>query len=628
MVLVVAFLWVLCLLAPCFGHAADADGSHGRADELRRMLAHHDELYFRRAAPEISDAEYDALRRELDALERRGNEDAPDPPPVGDDRSGRFQTAAHREPMLGLEKAYAETELRSFFDRIGALPGRVLVPCVAEPKYDGVAISVTFENGRLLRALTRGNGSEGEDVTANVARISGLPHAFRPRDAEGRVGHFPRLVELRGEVYLPLDAFDRANADRTDEGGEPFAHPRNVAAATLKAAVPDEISDRGLAIVFFGWGDWQPAKTRPASQSEFVAFLRDWGLPAVEQGSLVSSFDEARTAIASLYLRRKTLGFPIDGVVLKANLTADRDLLGANRQAPRWAIAWKFAAERARTVVRNIVVQVGRTGVLTPVAEVVPVVVGGSTVSRVTLHNRNEIFRLDIRVGDRVEVERAGEVIPAIVRVDASQRPLDSAPYHFPGECPACGSPAASIPGEAAVYCPNANCGGQIRRRIAHYASRRAADIKGLGPATIDALVESGLVHSPADLYALGVSELREKGGLTTATAERLIAEIDRSLEVPLRRVLFGIGIRGIGESASESIASAFGTLDALLAAADPDEGSGMAHAALEKLSPSVAASLRAFLRSVENQKMLARLKAVRERRSRDEGVPLTPISL
>jgi DNA ligase (NAD+) len=552
---------VLALLTGelCGETSLSTNGDHVRIEELRTTIAHHDELYFKQAAPEISDAEYDRLKRELQGLEQ-AHPEWRSPARVGDDRSGRFATHVHGVRMLSLEKVYTEAEWRAFHAGVTRRLGEAAVSFVLEPKYDGVAISLTYERGALVRAITRGNGVEGDDVTDNVRAIAGLPHELRRQLAEGTSNPIPERVELRGEIYLTTAEFMRINAAREAAGEEVFAHPRNLAAGTLKSSDPGELARRELSVVIYGWGAWS-GEGSPDSQQAFHALVRSWGLPGVESYQIAASADAGWAAIQAFGRRRADLGFPVDGVVLKLDNVALRERLGESDQAPRWAVACKYEPERVVAHIRTITLQVGRTGVLTPVAEFEPVELGGVRVSRATLHNRAVIARRDIRVGDFVEVERTGEVIPAVVSVQLARRPAGTKPFVFPVQCPSCGEAVAAKPDEAAVRCRNAACPEQRQRRLEHFVSNGAVDIEGVGPGTIAVLIREGLVERAADLYRLKPEDLAGVAGLGPERAEQLLSAIDRSRRAELWRFIHGLGIPQIGPVNSRRLAETCGSL-------------------------------------------------------------------
>lgn len=552
----------LALIAEHTAASPDAEAA-ARIDELRAEIAHHDELYFRNAAPEISDYDYDRLKEELSRLERAHPEFGRPTPagPAGDDRTGRFPTARHRVPMLSLEKTYDEAALRAFHARVVGAVGRENAAFVIEPKFDGIAISVTYEQGRFVRAVTRGDGIEGDDITANIATIEALP-----RELAGDLRAFPDFIEVRGEVYLSFESFERINRDREARGEPLFANPRNAAAGTAKLTDPAAVAGRGLDVVFYGLGACEPVAAAPGSQQDLIVSFRDWGLPTVEQAQVAVGADGVCAAVEAFGAGRKDLPYPTDGAVVKLDSVALRSLLGESREAPRWAMAYKFAPGRVSTHVRAITIEVGRTGALTPVAEFEPIQVSGSTVSRASLHNRDALARADVRVGDTVFVEKAGEIIPVIVGVDRAARPADSVPFTFPELCPACCAPVLSVDGGAIVRCPDERCPAQVRRRLEHFASEAAVDIEGLGPAMIDNLVAQHLAAEPADLYRLKREHLLSLGGDVSVSTDTLLAAIERSRNVDLWRVIFGLSVPRVGERTARDLATAYRDLESLAA--------------------------------------------------------------
>jgi len=539
------------------GGINDATHAAARISWLRAEIARHNELYFKKAAPEISDADYDQLKRELINLEKSFPLAAASvpvvTPAIGDDRSGGFSSRLHIEPMLSLEKTYTEEELRAFHGQVGRALSREEPPVfIVEPKFDGIAISVIYEDGKLVRAVTRGNGREGDDVTANVLTIATLPQVLRATSAEGVANPIPDVVELRGEVYIDYAEFARINAEREEVGETAFAHPRNLAAGTLKQRDPDEVAKRRLSVVFYGLGAWQDAgseKSRPASQQAWHALVRAWGLPGVAQWTVTTSADETWAALTQLGRARAELGFPTDGAVVKLDSHIDQRRLGASDEAPRWAVAYKFPPERVTTRLRAITLQVGRTGVVTPVAELEPVTIAGTMVARATLHNADAIARRDVRIGDVVYVEKAGEIIPVITGVELSRRAPESVAFVFPSRCPSCATALVRAEGGAAVRCPNSRCAAQVRRRIEHFVD--SLEIAGLGPVLIEALVSSEKVADVADLYRLKRVDV----------SEPVWAEIERSRRADLGRFIFALSIPGIGRKTSETLAARYGNL-------------------------------------------------------------------
>jgi DNA ligase (NAD+) len=546
--------------------AAVAEARHEIA-ALRETVAYHDRLYHQQAAPQISDYDYDQLKRRLRELERAFPDLAAEPgavAEVGDDRTGLFATARHREKMLSLEKTYAEADVRAFDHRLAKRLGRDDLAYVVEPKFDGLAVSATFEDGQLVRAVTRGNGTEGDDITVNALAVRGFPRSLRATTGEGVENPVPSVIELRGEIFVSLAEFARVNGEREAAGEAAFANPRNLAAGTIRQLDPRVVAERNLDVVFYGVGACEPAAALPATQHELHAMLRRWGVPAVGNYWTARGGDELWSAVRELGRARAAFPFPTDGAVAKLDPVEAQRAVGVSADAPRWAIAYKFAPARVETRIRAIVVQVGRTGVLTPVAELEPVQVAGSTVARATLHNRDEIARRDVRVGDYVYLEKAGEIVPAIVGVDVARRPAGTVAFAFPAACPACGAPVASRPDEVALRCTNEACPERLRRRLEHFAGRECLGIEGVGPALIDACVTRGWLKELPDLYRLRREDLLTLGRDVARSMDRVLAAIERSKRAELWRVIHGLGIPQIGEASAKELARRFGSLDAL----------------------------------------------------------------
>lgn len=577
-----AFLAVSSFIAGAFAATDVAGGSAPTAigantpsqqiAELRAEIARHDRLYFRHAAPEITDAEYDRLRRRLAEMEAafpdEGRSVAP-LPALPDDRSGMLPTRPHGRRMTSLEKCHSQDELRAFDARVRRSLGRDAVSYVVEPKYDGVAVSVTYEKGRLVRALTRGNGVEGEDITAHVLEIPAVPRLLRaPADASREL--VPERIELRGELYVPLAVFARLNEEREAAGEIPFTHPRAVAAGALRQMDASEAGRRGLQAVFFGVGSCEPNTVLPATQRELRSMFETWKIPVLRQWFATQADDLVR-AVDLVREARQSFDFPTDGAVVKLDRCDWQRELGESETAPRWATAFKFAPDRAETRLVAISVQVGRTGLLTPVAELAPVKLGGTTIARATLHNRDEIVRRDIRIGDFVFIEKAGEIIPAVVGVNLARRPATSAPYAFPDRCPACGSSLVQHETDAAERCGSPACPAQVRRRIEHFASKACVDIAGLGPKVIDALVSAGRLKDIAGLYRLRREDLLVPGKIAARSADQLLAAIETSKGAELWRFIHGLGIPGVGEVTSRELAGQYGSLEALVDARRTD---------------------------------------------------------
>lgn len=586
-----ALVFCLVLAASLPAQADSGSTARERIAELRSEIARHDELYFKRAAPEITDAEYDALKRELRGLlEQHPQLAAADGEAaagaLGDDRSGRFPTARHRMPMLGLEKSYSEAELRKFLARVERLAGEP-VTWVVEPKYDGLAISLTYVRGRLVRAVTRGNGSEGDDVTANLLACTDVPREL-PAQPDFPL---PEFIELRGEVFMALAEFERVNAMRRDAGEEVFAHPRNLAVGTLKATDPAVLRSRRLTLVCYGWGACEPADAAPVSQRDLLTRLSAAGF-LVPPAHVASGAETVWQIVRVLDRERSEFAGPLDGAVIKVDEVGLRRQLGEGEAAPRWAIAHKFEPERVETRLRAITWQVGRTGTLTPVAELDPVTLGGSTIARASLHNRREIERRDYRIGDRVRVERAGEIIPQLVGVNLAARPAGAVPVSFPTACPVCAT-ALQPEGEAGWRCPQRACPAQVKRRLEHFASEAALNIRGLGPVLVETLVDRGKLSEVDGIYRLSGAEV----------PARVLDQIERSKGAELWRFVAGLGLPDVGGVNARKIADRAGKLEALGRMSRED-------LVAAGLSPAVAEAVARELASVPLQRILAGFSA------------------
>jgi len=572
-----------------------------RAEELRRLIRHHEERYYVLADPEIADAEFDALMRELDALERAHPELAtPDSPTrrVGGRPVEGFAPVAHAAPMLSLDNAYAETELFAFDERVrkGLDRGDAPVRYVVEPKIDGLGIALTYEDGVLIRGATRGDGVTGDDVTSNVRVIRAIPLGLRGAPA-GR-------LEIRGEIFLPRPAFERANRER-DANEEPrFANPRNAAAGAMRNLDPGQVARRGLSALAYQLV--APDRDVPLfeAHAETLSRLADWGLPVVREWRVCEGIDAVLEYCHEWSAKRSALEFEIDGVVVKVDGLVERERLGATSKFPRWAVAFKFPAEQATTRLLRIAVNVGRTGAVTPYAVLEPVRLSGSTIQLATLHNEQEVARKDLREGDLVLVEKGGDVIPKVVKPILSERPAGSVPWEMPGTCPVCGGGLEKPEDEVVWRCPNSSCPAKLRRSLLHFASRRAMNIEGFGESLVDQLVDRGLVTDVADLYALNAPTLAALERMGKKSAANLVEEIARSRARETWRVLFGIGIRHVGERGAQALAAAFGSLPALMDAA-PDRLE-----AVPDVGPVVARSVRRFFDEPRNRALVARLAA------------------
>jgi DNA ligase (NAD+) len=600
-----------------------------RVDELRRLIRYHEERYYIHSQPEIADAEFDALMRELQQLEAEHPDlVAGDSPTqrVGGRVAAGFESVEHAEPMLSLDNAYSEEELRAFDDRVrrGLAAGGEVPPVadyVAELKIDGVSIALTYQDGVLARAATRGDGVTGEVVTHNVRTIRAVPLRLR--------GEAPGRVEIRGEVYLPRQAFERTNRERGDAGEPIFANPRNAAAGTLRNLDPALVARRGLSAFFYQivtggpGGAPLPGNVEadhqvrlPATHAEALEQLRVWGLPVEPHWMRCQGIEALVGQVTEWREKRRTLPFDTDGLVIKLDALALRGKLGTTSKFPRWAIAFKFPAEQKTTKLIRIDVNVGRTGAVTPFAILEPVVIAGTTVSMATLHNAEDLARKDIRDGDTVIVEKAGDVIPRVVGPVLSLRPAASTPWVMPTECPRCGSTLQRDEDEVVWRCENTSCPSKLQRGLEHFASRGAMNIEGLGESLVAQLIEHGLVRDYADVYALTAEQL---AGLTSRStrsdgkmierrfgeknAAKVIAQIDQSRSAALWRLVYGLGVRHVGERAAQVLARTFGSMDALL------------HSTVEQLQstpeigPVLAASVRQWLDEPRNRALVERLR-------------------
>ena len=571
-----------------------------RAAQLRDQIAQHDYRYYVLDDPSIADADYDRLMQELRALESAHPElIAPDSPTqrVSGTPSAAFGEVVHQVPMLSLDNAFSEEDVRAFDRRIHERLGRSgELDYVAEPKLDGLAVSVIYRQGLLERAATRGDGVRGEDVTPNVRTIRAVPQRL--------LGAAPPLFEARGEVFMTVAGFERMNERARERGEKVFVNPRNAAAGSLRQLDPRITAARPLSAFFYGLGALEGVPP-PEDQQALLELLRAKGLPVSPETRTVRGIDGCLAYYRSVGERRNSLPYQIDGVVYKLDSRADQERLGFLSRAPRWAIAHKFPADEAFTVVKGIEFQVGRSGALTPVARLEPVFVSGVTVSNVTLHNIDEVHRKDVRVGDTVVVRRAGDVIPEVVSVVQDKRPARTVPIELPERCPVCHSRVLRAAGEAVARCTGGfTCRAQRQESLRHFASRRALDIEGLGDKLIEQLVEHDVVRTPADLYALTATQLAELERMGEKSAGNLVAAIDRSRRTTLPRLLYGLGIREVGEATALSLARHFGTLERLMSA---DEA---AIQQVPDVGPVVAAHVAAFFASDDHRRVI---KALRE---------------
>ena len=571
-----------------------------RVAELRRQIERHDRLYYVEAAPEISDAEYDRLYRELQDLEEQfpslATEDSPTRR-VGGEPLSEFVSRPHAVAMQSLDNTYSAEELSSFDRRVCRNLGCEQTAYTVEPKIDGVSISIRYENGSLVQALTRGNGVEGDDVTVNVRTIRSLPLRLSGSNP-------PSVFEARGEIFMAKQKFLELNEARQDAGDSTFANARNAAAGSLKLLDPKAVAQRPLQVLFYGCGEVRGLDLH--SQWQLFERLREFGLPVVDGAAQAKGIDEVWAAVEELAGRRAEYTYDIDGAVVKVDSFAARRRLGGTAKAPRWAIAYKYAAERALTRVRAITVQVGRTGTLTPVAELEPTPVAGSTVARATLHNFRELERKDIRVGDQVEIEKAGDVIPAVVRALTEKRSGQEKPFDQPSRCPSCDSEVVVSESEVAVRCVNPACPAQIRERLRHFCSRGAMDIETIGEAMVGLLVDNQFVQSPIDLYFLSEADwqrLQKFPGLGEKSVSRMRQAIDKSRDNPPWRLLFGLGIRHVGSRAAQTLIEHFGSLEQLAQA----DAESLQEAC--DVGPAMAESVVDFFASPANRELLKQLR-------------------
>jgi len=574
-----------------------AQAAAARIRALREEIRRHERLYYVLNAPEISDGEYDRLERELKGLEAQHPElVTPDSPTqrVGERPSEEFPSVAHRVPMLSLDNTYSEDELREFEERIFRAVGRREMVYVAELKIDGLSLALHYEGGRLLRGVTRGDGVRGDDVTPNVRAIRAVPLALLgPR--------VPDELEVRGEVYFPRTRFDALNREREAREEEPFANPRNAAAGTMKTLDPRVVAERGLDIFLYSVAHVKGATL--ATQWQTLEQLRAWGLKTNPASRLCPGLDSVLRFCDEWREKRDTLEYDIDGVVVKVDGFALQRELGFTSKFPRWAIAYKYPARQAATLVRSIEVQVGRTGKLTPVALLDPVFLAGSTVSRATLHNEEEVARKDVRAGDTVLIEKGGDVIPKVVEVVLAKRPEAAAPWTPPATCPVCGTEAVKPEGAVDRRCPNSSCPAQIEEGLKHFARREAMDIEGLGDVLVHQLVEKGLVGDFADLYGLDLEALLGLERMAEKSGRNLLAAIEASKRRELRRLLFGLGIRFVGERAAMLLARHFRSLEALGKA--PVEEID----AIYEIGPTVASSVHEWFARDANRRLVERLR-------------------
>jgi len=577
-------------------------------DSLREKIRHHEYRYYVLDDPEISDAEFDRLMNELKKVEAEHPElitpDSPTQRVGGKPREG-FVKVPHSVPMLSLDNAYSEDELRSWERRVHELSGRKDIEYVCELKLDGMSLALRYEGGKLARGITRGDGSTGEDVTSNVRTVRSVPLSV-PSDKLKKAG-IPADFEVRGEMLMPLESFRKMNEEREKHGLSLFANPRNATAGTVRQLEPSITAQRRLD--FFAYiliANSVPGNARPTSaQWDTLNALDSAGFKVNPRRALASNFDEVWNFIGEWEEKRESLPYEIDGVVIKVNSTAMQRQLGFTGKAPRWAIAFKYAARGGITQIEDILIQVGRTGKLTPVAALKPVPIGGTTVSRATLHNMDEIERLGVKIGDWVEVERGGDVIPKVTKViDDKDHPRGRKLFHMPEKCPVCGGHVVRAEGEADHRCVNQKCPAKLRESILHFASRGVMNIDGMGDALVNQLTDRKIVKDVADIYQLTKADLLKLERMGEKSAENVLREIQNSKKLPLERVIYGLGIRFVGERTAQFLAEHFGEMSAIEKAGEEELQQ------VEEVGPRIAKSIVEFFAEPKNRELVEELRA------------------
>ena len=569
-------------------------------EKLRDEIRHHEHRYYVLDDPEISDAEFDRLMRRLQELERaRPDLVTPDSPTqrVGGAPTGEFPKVRHSVPMMSLDNVLSVEELTDFDHRVRQLSGRDRVEYVGELKLDGLSMSLVYENGILTHGVTRGNGVEGEDVSPNVRTIRSVPLRIDPKKLE--VWDRPKRFEVRGEVIMPLKTFEQLNVQREAAGEPKFANPRNSAAGTMRQLDSRIVAERKLDMfLYFALVNGKPPLADHWKTLDSMAKL---GFKVNPHRRLCRSFDELLDYIREWEAKRDSLDYEIDGIVIKVNDTRLWNELGWTAKSPRWAVAYKYPARQATTVVRNIRPQVGRTGILTPVADLEPVAVAGVTVSHATLHNMDEIERLGVRIGDTILIQRAGEVIPQVVKV--MKHAADGRGFHMPRHCPVCGGEVFRTEGEVAYRCMNVACPAQLKESLRHFAGRHAMDIDGLGEALVDQLVDQHLVKDPADLFSLKLDQLVALERMGEKSASNLLHEIEESKKAGLEQVIFAIGIPFVGERTAQVLAEQFGSLDKLMAASEAELDE------VNEIGLKTASGIAEYFREGRNRKVIEKLR-------------------
>ena len=568
-----------------------------RIEELRADIERHNRLYYVDAKPEITDREYDQLLQSLEELEQEFPELGSSSSPtqrVGGAPLDHFDSVKHAVPMMSLSNTYSKEELVEFDHRIRKLIPEETFSYILEPKIDGVAISLRYENGDLVRAVTRGDGTTGDDVTSNVRTIKSIP--LRLSDMMP-----PAVLEVRGEIYMDTAGFSKLNERRQEAGLEPFANPRNACAGSLKLLDPREVAKRPLDAIFYATGQLDGISFD--THEQMLQSLKNYGLRITPNYWLSEIIEEILERLDELESMRHEFPFEMDGGVIKVNERRLYEDLGFTAKSPRWAVAYKYEPEQAETILHSISIQVGRTGVLTPVAELEPVQLAGTTVKRATLHNEDEIRRKDIRIGDKVIIEKAGEIIPAIVKVLAENRTGTEIGFSMPTACPVCGGEVEKREGEVALRCLNLQCPAQVKNWLAHFASRGAMDINGLGESLVEQLVDSGLVKNPAELYSLKKVEVLGLERMGEKSAENLIQGLEESKQRPFEKILFGLGIRHVGKGAATILANEFKNIDTLMAANIERLES------IRDIGPIVGKSVVEYFQSPEGQGVVSQLR-------------------
>ena len=567
-----------------------------RVHELRKLLEKANEAYYQEARPFISDKEFDEYLKELEQLEKKYGLDDPGSPTrrVGGEPSSDFDTVEHPVPLLSLDNTYNEEELKDFDRRVTKILDHTDFQYLAELKFDGASIRLRYENGELALAATRGDGERGDDITRNVKTIRDIPLRLK--------GSYPDIVEVRGEAYMEREAFVKMNEYREEQGLSVFANPRNSTAGSLKMQDPREVARRPIR--YFAFDLLFDTYEGDFTQFKKMELLKEFGLPVSEHYALCENIEEVLKVIDQWRELRDDLPYETDGVVVKVNAHHLREELGSTSKAPRWAIAYEFAAEQAATTIEGITLQVGRLGKITPVAELKPVELAGTTVKRASLHNEDEIHRKDIRVGDRVIIEKAGEIIPQVISVVNPDRADRNSKFEMPSFCPACGEELVKLGDEVAWRCINHECPPQIRIRIEHFASRDAMDIEGLGEAVVDQLVTENLIKTYADLYELTKEQLIPLERMGDKSAQNLIGAIEQSKDQSLDRVIYGLGIRFVGKTVARDLATALGSMDELVSATEEEL------TAIDSIGPKIAESVAAFFAKSHNIHIVETLRS------------------